>query len=143
MPPLRVHLHAGDPQAPNGLTCPPLSPCGKTVPWVWALVPWSLPKQSPDLVHLVFQMFWDSISLSSRSSLWSGWCFHLLTGLPGSALSLHPLAKVNFLQCILDHGTPYLKCFMALCALRTKPRLLRTGPNLPAPLPDCFPHATL
>lgn len=25
MPPLRVHLHAGDPRAPNGLTCPPLT----------------------------------------------------------------------------------------------------------------------
>lgn len=112
----------------GSLACPP-HPLGRPLPWVWALVPWSLPNQSPGPVHLAFQMFRDSFSVSSQSSLWSGWCLHLLTGLLASALSPHPLAAVSFLQCISDHGAPYLKCFMALCAFRTKPRLLHMGPQ--------------
>lgn len=132
----------------GSLACP--SSSGKTPPWVWALVPQSLPNQSPHSVHLAFQMFWDSFSLSSQSSLWSGWCLYLLTGLPASAHSPHPLPTVSFLQCISDHGTPYVKCFMALCAFRTRPRLLRMGPqpssSISRLLPLCYlqsPQCTL
>lgn len=44
IPPLGVHLHAGDPQATNGLTCLPPSPSGKTTPMGLGPCPMVAPK---------------------------------------------------------------------------------------------------